>query len=50
MASKENLEDAARRLDDLDIAHEPVKDIGSGYLLEFRDPDNTALKLFAPAG
>jgi glyoxylase I family protein len=49
VASKADLEDAARRLDELDLAHEPVKDIGSGYLLEFRDPDNTALELFAPA-
>ncbi|MUL84853.1 MULTISPECIES: VOC family protein [unclassified Mycolicibacterium] len=44
----EELNDAARHLDDLDIAHEPVKDIGPSYILEFRDPDNIALELTAP--
>ena len=29
-------------------AHEPVKDIGPSYILEFRDPDNIALELTAP--
>ncbi|MGH3631435.1 MAG: VOC family protein [Sciscionella sp.] len=48
--SRADLDAAAERLDSLGIAHEPVKDIGAGFLLEFRDPDNTALELFAPAG
>lgn len=48
LASKAELDDAARHLDDLDIAHEPVKDIGPSYILEFRDPDNIALELTAP--
>jgi hypothetical protein len=26
-----------------------VTDIGAGFILEFRDPDNIALELFAPA-
>lgn len=30
------------------IAHGDIKDIGAGYILEFRDPDNIALELFAP--
>jgi glyoxylase I family protein len=30
------------------IAHEPIKDIGPAYILEFRDPDNIALELTAP--
>lgn len=42
------LNEAAQHLDDLDIAHEPVKDIGPSYILEFRDPDNIALELTAP--
>jgi glyoxylase I family protein len=46
--SKEELESAARHLDDLGIAHEPIKDIGPSYILEFRDPDNIALELTAP--
>ena len=42
------LDDAAAHLDDLGIDHEPVKDIGPSYILEFRDPDNIALELTAP--
>jgi glyoxylase I family protein len=37
-------------LDELGVAHEGVKDIGSGLLLEFRDPDGIALELFAAEG
>ena len=35
-------------LDGRGVRHEGVKDIGAGYILEFRDPDNIALELFAP--
>ncbi|MDT5107409.1 MAG: hypothetical protein QOI25_4922, partial [Mycobacterium sp.] len=28
--------------------HEPIKDIGRSYILEFRDPDFIALELTAP--
>lgn len=45
---KADLDAAARHLDDLGIDHEPVKDIGVLYILEFRDPDNIALELTAP--
>ena len=48
VASKDELDAAARHLDDLGIAHEPVKDIGPSHILEFRDPDNIALELTAP--
>ncbi|GAY07557.1 VOC family protein [Pseudonocardia sp. N23] len=48
--SRADLDAAAARLDELGIAHEGVKDIGIGYLLEFRDPDNIALELWADAG
>jgi glyoxylase I family protein len=48
VASKAELYDAAAHLDDLGIAHHPVKDIGMMYILEFRDPDNIALELTAP--
>jgi glyoxylase I family protein len=48
MASKDELDAAALHLDDLGIAHEPVKDVGPSYILEFRDPDNIALELTAP--
>lgn len=50
LASRADLDDAATQLDGLGIAHEGVKDIGAGFILEFRDPDNIALELFAPAG
>jgi glyoxylase I family protein len=46
--SKDELESAVKHLDDLGIAHEPIKDIGVGLILEFRDPDNIALELMAP--
>jgi glyoxylase I family protein len=48
VASRAELDDAAKHLDGLGIAHEPVKDIGPGYILEFRDPDNIALEISAP--
>jgi glyoxylase I family protein len=46
--SKGELDTAATHLDDLGLQHEPVKDIGPSYILEFRDPDNIALELTAP--
>jgi glyoxylase I family protein len=46
--SKAELDFAALHLDDLGIDHEPVKDVGPSYILEFRDPDNIALELTAP--
>jgi glyoxylase I family protein len=46
--SKAELDSAAMHLDGLGIDHEPVKDIGPSYILEFRDPDNIALELTAP--
>jgi glyoxylase I family protein len=48
VGSKSELEDAATHLDELGIAHGPIKDIGVMYILEFRDPDNIALELVAP--
>lgn len=48
LAGKAELDSAAKHLDDVGIAHEPVKDIGPAYILEFRDPDNIALELSAP--
>ena len=48
LGSKSELDDAANHLDSLGVAHEPIKDIGVMYILEFRDPDNIALELVAP--
>jgi glyoxylase I family protein len=48
LVSKSELDDAAAHLDSLRVAHEPIKDIGVMYILEFRDPDNIALELVAP--
>ncbi len=50
VAGRADLDALAARLDGLGIAHEPVKDIGSGFILEFRDPDSIALELNAPPG
>ncbi|QMU71765.1 VOC family protein [Streptacidiphilus sp. P02-A3a] len=41
------LRQALTVLDSLGIPHQGIKDIGAGYILEFRDPDNIALELFA---
>ena len=48
LGSKSELDDAAAHLDSLGVAHEPIKDIGVMYILEFRDPDDIALELVAP--
>lgn len=48
--SRSDLDAAAVALDAMGVAHAGVKDIGVAFLLEFRDPDNIALELFAPAG
>lgn len=42
-----DLENIARSLDDLEVTHAGVKDIGLAHILEFRDPDNIALELYA---
>ena len=47
VASKSELDDAAEHLDSLGVTHEPIKDIGVMYILEFRDPDNIALEHIA---
>ncbi|MHA7154636.1 VOC family protein [Arthrobacter sp. TMN-50] len=49
VASRSELDASATLLDDLGVEHSGVKDIGAGFILEFRDPDNAALELFAPA-
>ncbi len=49
VATREALDEAAAHLDSLGIAHGGVKDIGVGFILEFRDPDNIALELMAPS-
>ncbi len=42
------LERAVQVLDELGVAHEPIKPIGHGAILECRDPDDIALELFSP--
>lgn len=48
VASLAEIEAAVVLLDERGVPHEAIKDIGDGYLLEFRDPDNIALELWAP--
>lgn len=48
VANRDELDTAARALDALGIAHEPVTTIEHGAILQFRDPDGIALELFAP--
>lgn len=47
VAGRETLDATAEMLDDRGVAHGGVKDIGTGYILEFRDPDNIALEIYA---
>lgn len=42
------LDEAVTLLDARGVTHSGIRDIGVGYILEFRDPDNIALELFAP--
>ncbi|HEY0168176.1 MAG TPA: VOC family protein [Jatrophihabitans sp.] len=42
-----DLEGFARSLEEMGVAHAGVKDIGVAHILEFRDPDNIALELYA---
>jgi glyoxylase I family protein len=48
VGAKSELDDLAQHLDQLGIAHGPIKDLGVLYLLEFRDPDSIALEITAP--
>ncbi len=48
VAGKAELDAAAEMLTEKGVTHAGVKDIGAGYILEFRDPDNIALELIAP--
>jgi glyoxylase I family protein len=49
VSQRSDLDAAVTMLDGLGVAHEGIKDIGSAYILEFRDPDNVALEFFASA-
>jgi glyoxylase I family protein len=46
--SRSDLVTAVEVLDERGVTHSGIKDIGAGYILEFRDPDNIALELYAP--
>lgn len=48
VASRADLDAAVEVLDSLGAPHGEVKDVGSMFLLEFRDPDGIALELAAP--
>jgi glyoxylase I family protein len=45
---RSSLEEAVVALEARGVAHAGIKDIGAGYILEFRDPDGVALELSAP--
>ena len=50
VAGLPEIEAAAALLDEHGIAHSGIKDLGRAYILEFRDPDNIALELYAFKG
>lgn len=47
VAGEADLHQAASVFDELGVPHGDVKDLGVAWVLEFRDPDNIALELFA---
>jgi len=47
-ASRAELEKWERRLDELGVMHEGIKDAHYGSGISFRDPDGIALEFFAP--
>jgi catechol 2,3-dioxygenase-like lactoylglutathione lyase family enzyme len=48
VADRGELEEWARRLDELGITHGDIKDASYGSGVSFRDPDNIALEFFCP--
>jgi glyoxylase I family protein len=48
VADRGELEEWARRLDELGITHGDIKDASYGSGVSFRDPDGIALEFFAP--
>lgn len=48
LPGKAELDDAVGAFDGLGVTHGEVKDLGTGYIVEFRDPDHIALELYAP--
>lgn len=46
----DDLHGAIALLEGRGVSHSGIKDLGTGYILEFRDPDNIALELYAPKG
>ena len=47
VAGRSALVAAVQTLDDRGVEHGGIKEVDSGFILEFRDPDNIALELFA---
>ena len=47
VADRQALQHAVAHLDSLGVPHGVIKDLGASAVLEFRDPDNNALELFA---
>ena len=47
-ADRAELEQWARRLDELGVQHQGIKDASYGSGVSFRDPDGIALEFFAP--
>ena len=50
VATRADLDAAVAVLDQHDVGHDGIKEILDGWILQFRDPDNIALELYAPRG
>ena len=48
VASHDDLVAAVETLEAAGVAHGGIKDLGMGWILEFRDPDGIALELWTP--
>ena len=47
--ARADLDRALEALEARGVPHSGIKHVGAGFILEFRDPDNIALELSAPA-
>lgn len=50
VVSRAEMEEWARKLDELGIDHSGIKDVDYGAVITFRDPDNIQAEFFAMAG
>jgi catechol 2,3-dioxygenase-like lactoylglutathione lyase family enzyme len=50
VGARDHLAAWEKKFDELGVSYTPTIDEGYGHVLNFKDPDNIALEVFAPAG